>query len=96
MDKLSWSNWLQEYSETSQNVLADLIRARVKELLENDFEFLLQSLYRFDVDESAFHAAMALPHPEEVLNQITMLILERELKRQHWRKKYQKELPDSE
>ncbi len=55
-------------------------------LLEKDFERLLQAMYRIDVSEKKFKAVFS--HDENVAEAIAKLVLERELEKVAFRKKY--------
>ena len=71
-------------AEDFQQMLTEVIR----HLLENDFERLLNGLYRIDVDEEKVKQAMA--SEEDVAAQIASLIIEREMQKVVTREKYRR------
>ena len=69
-------------AEDFQQLLTEVIR----HVLDNDFERLLNGLYRIDVDEEKVKRAMA--SEEDVAGQIASLIIEREMQKVVTREKY--------
>ena len=47
-------------------------------LLQHDFNRLVNAMYRLDVKESLFHEAMSLGVPEQVVDRLADIVLERE------------------
>ena len=68
--------------------LAVLLKARVRHLLNDDLPGLLRIMYRVDVDETDFRAAMDAPDADEIAERLTHLLLQRELKKLEWRRKF--------
>jgi hypothetical protein len=60
-------------------------------LLENNFEKLCAMIYRHDVMESKFNAALQEGTIEEQANRIAGLVLERERQKVETRRKYQRQ-----
>lgn len=71
-------------AEDFQQVLAKVIR----HLLDNDFERLLNGLYRIDVSEEKVKAAMATQGG--VADKIALLIIEREMQKVVTREQHKK------
>lgn len=69
-------------AEDFQLILAKLIR----HLLDNDFERLINGLYRIDVSEEKVKQAMA--SAGDLAEEIAMLIIEREMQKVETRRKY--------
>jgi hypothetical protein len=69
-------------AEDFQRILTKLIR----HLLDNDFERLLNGLYRIDVSEEKVKLAMATT--DDVAEKIALLIIEREMQKVTTREKY--------
>ena len=69
-------------AEDFQQILTKIIR----HLLDNDFERLLNALYRIDVSEEKVNLAMATG--DDVPGQIAILIIEREMQKVITREKY--------
>ena len=69
-------------AEDFQQILTKLIR----HLLDNDFERLINGLYRIDVSEEKVKLAMATT--DDVAEQIALLIIEREMQKVTTREKY--------
>ncbi|GAA4842570.1 hypothetical protein [Algivirga pacifica] len=68
-------------------LLKERLSQLIAYLLANDFNRLLNGLYRMDVSEAKFKQAMAGPS-EKVSDVIADLIIERELEKIAFRKKY--------
>ena len=71
-------------AEDFQQILAKLVR----HLLDNDFERLLNGLYRIDVSEEKVKVAMATT--DDVAENIALLIIEREMQKVATREKYRR------
>lgn len=71
-------------AEDFQQILTKLIR----HLLDNDFERLLNGLYRIDVSEEKVKVAMATT--DDVAENIALLIIEREMQKVATREKYRR------
>ena len=69
-------------AEDFQQILTRLIR----HLLDNDFERLINGLYRIDVSEEKVKLAMATT--DDVAEQVALLIIEREMQKVTTREKY--------
>ncbi|MBL3656475.1 hypothetical protein [Fulvivirga sediminis] len=61
----------------------------IKYLLNKDFNRLLTSLYRIDVDEHKVKEVISLETPDQLASSLTDLILQRELQKAVTRIKYQ-------
>ena len=69
-------------AEDFKQILTRLIR----HLLDNDFERLINGLYRIDVSEEKVKLAMATT--DDVAEQVALLIIEREMQKVTTREKY--------
>lgn len=85
---LSKSWGVQNVDSTDLEVLRIALEISIKNLLSDDFEALVQLMYRIDVNESKFHQSMSLPSLDEKAHAISHLVLNRELQRIEFRKKY--------
>lgn len=85
---------LQTIFEVDQLPASNLETLRYKlsrvvlHLLNNDFQKLLQILYRIDVDENAVKEAMIADDTELIAERIAKLILKRELQKAELRQRY--------
>ncbi len=70
-----------------ETLLKNLTRV-ISWLLEKDMERLLNGLYRIDVDEERFKTILFQSPPDQVATEVAKLIIERELKKVEYRKKY--------
>ena len=77
-----------EGTDFDREVILSLLSDRILEWLENDFERLVNAMYRLDVPEVRFHAAMSLRDPKLIAPEIAKLVWERELQRAWFRYKY--------
>ncbi|GAB3199894.1 energy-converting hydrogenase A subunit M [Pontibacter aydingkolensis] len=85
---------LQSIFEVDNLTVSNLEALRYKlsrailHLLNNDFQKLLQILYRIDVDEQAVKEAMIADDTELIAERIAKLILKRELQKAELRQRY--------
>ena len=75
------------YKDNFNELLQNIERV-VSYLLEKDMSRLLTGLYIVDVDEEQFKEIIAKSSPNDVSLNIAKLILQRELKKVEYRKKY--------
>lgn len=68
--------------------LRRLLRKQIAFLLDHQFERLLQAMYRMDVRESDFKAALSLPTGPAIIDKLTELVLKREIQKVITRKLY--------
>ena len=64
------------------------LEKQIQFLLNDDFQTLLNALYRIDVDEHKFRNALGLSKPQEVARKIGVLILDRIILKAQTRLKY--------
>ncbi|HBH23548.1 MAG TPA: hypothetical protein DDY13_09005 [Cytophagales bacterium] len=60
----------------------------VRKLLDQDFQFLMNAMYRIDISENDLAEALNTPNPENVASEIASLVIRREMKKMETRKKY--------
>ena len=70
--------------------LRDRLEQIISYLLDKEFDRLLQAMYRIDIGEEQFKAALAIDPPSEVAATITQLIIDRERQKAITRAKYSK------
>jgi hypothetical protein len=70
------------------SALQEKIRTVIQHLLTSQPERLLNLMYRLDIDENKFRFAIHNALEESVAQQLTELVLERELQKVYWRNKY--------
>ena len=68
--------------------LLDWLSDKVSDLLLTDFERLVNIMYRLDIHEQAFHAAMALEDHKKISAKLSELIIHRELEKAKFRRQY--------
>ena len=61
--------------DTISKVLAE----QIKVLLTEDFESLVNAMYRMDIPENHFHEALSHQSPEEIANTLAELVIQREI-----------------
>lgn len=66
------------------------LTAFIRDLLEHDFHKLCNLIYRHDVSESKFNAALEVQDVELQAEQIAHLVIEREMQKVATRKAYRK------
>ena len=81
-------NWGLERPDTLDlESLRLALQVQLGFMLSGDFERLVQTMYRLDVSESKFQAALLLTTVDERAMQLANIVLDRELLRlQSWRK----------
>jgi hypothetical protein len=82
--------------ENAHQPIESIVRERVTDWLRNDFNFLVNALYRLDISESRVKAALDLPNEEAIVQQLTKEILLREQQKMDSRERYrnQSSLPE--
>jgi len=60
----------------------------IKRLLDSDFNRLVNCMYRIDIPEEKFKAALNTPNPLLVASEIARLVIDRELQKVKLREKY--------
>lgn len=90
LSKALAAKWDMEINEDSTlRGLEEILAKRLAELLDHDFERLVQAMYRLDVDESKFELAISRSSVKERATALAQLVLQREIQRLEFRKKYQ-------
>jgi len=79
-----------EVGSSYEQILGKLTR-QIQFLLNNDFQALLNALYRIDVDERKFMLAIEDGTPDQVANNIAKLILDRIIIKAQTRLKYRQD-----
>lgn len=80
-------NIIPESTNSFDDLKAKLIPV-INSLLNTDFNRLLNSLYRIDIDENKLKSTLAMVKPELLAESITDLILNREMEKAATRIKY--------
>lgn len=78
-------------SLTTSNAYEKLIKLLtpfIQNLLNNEFERLLQLMYRIDVPETKFNQALGQANPNDIAPQIARLVIDRQLQKVKIREKY--------
>jgi len=70
--------------DTLRTYLTEIIR----ELLDRDFNRLMQAMYRIDIPEENFINALNAKNPNEIPAEIANLVINREMQKVESRKKY--------
>jgi hypothetical protein len=68
--------------------LRQALKARLRELLDDDFSALVNAMYRLDVAENRFKAALEAGNSDLVAENLAEIVLQRELQRLETRRKY--------
>jgi hypothetical protein len=81
-------NWgLTPPTQLDWESLREALRLQMAYMISNNFEFLVQTMYRLDVDESKFLQALSLPMVADQAATLATIIVDRELQRlETWRK----------
>ena len=80
---------LETYSdELTYQLLLEKVTQQVKYMLDDDFQGLLNAMYRIDIDERKFSLALETGQPDDVSKNIATLILDRIVLKAKTRLKY--------
>jgi hypothetical protein len=81
-------NWgLTPPTQLDWESLRAALRLQLEYMIADNFELLVQTMYRLDVDESKFGHALSLPTVADQAATLATIIVERELQRlETWRK----------
>ncbi|MCP4459614.1 MAG: hypothetical protein GY816_16555 [Cytophagales bacterium] len=60
------------------NLLEKLLEVRIKEMLDKDFNGLIDAFYRMDISENKVQAILELSKPDEVAISLAKVVIERE------------------
>lgn len=83
IDDLPVSNSLHDFVE-----LKKFLTERITEMLDNDYDKLINALYRIDLDEGKLHDLFSGRNREFIPAALADLILERQIEKLIWRKRY--------
>ena len=87
--KVLSKNWGLSDTQTLQmEDLRKALQAKITEMLQNDLHALVQAMYRLDINETKFHAAMAAPGLDQQASSLSDLIIEREIQRIEFRERF--------
>jgi len=68
--------------------LRDFLTEKLKDLLDNNFNLLVNTLYRIDVNEQKLNELFGSKNRTPIPSALAELIIERQLQKIHFRKKY--------
>lgn len=83
------NRWELQCFDLNWTKFVEALKVRVEGLLVKEPEKLIWILYRLDVPEEQFYEAMSLESKDLTVNFLVQKIIEREIKRYQFRKKYQ-------
>ena len=64
------------------------LTARMKEMLENNYNLLINTLYRIDISEKKLSQLFSSKNKESIPEKLTELIIERQIEKINFRKRY--------
>lgn len=70
--------------------LRNYLTGKISELIDNNFNFLINTLYRIDIGEEKLHALFASDKRGDIPKVLADLIIERQLQKIYFRNKYKK------
>ncbi len=79
---------LPSVSELTKDEILRLLKNSLLKLLETDFQALVNLMYRLDVSEENFQSAMTGNDNGNIAQRLAGIVLEREIQRFMWKKKY--------
>ncbi len=86
-------NWKATDFETEAFLLEELSNA-IAWMMEHRLEFLFNTLYRMDVDETKMTAALSPKNPEPANITLAKIVIERQKLRLKTKQEYQQEKPE--
>lgn len=72
----------------SLDELKKFLTEKISELLDQDYDKLLNALYRIDINEKKLHDLFSGKNREYIPTALADLILERQMQKVIWRRKY--------
>jgi hypothetical protein len=70
------------------NEFRTYLAEKLSQLLEKNYDLLIKTLYRIDVDESKLHELFTLSNKDNIPAALADLIIERQLQKVHFRNLY--------
>ncbi len=64
------------------------LTARMKEMLDNNYDLLINTLYRIDISEKKLSQLFSSKNKESIPEKLTELIIERQIEKINFRKRY--------
>ena len=74
--------------DVTYQLLLEKLTRQIKFMLDEDFQGLLNAMYRIDVEESKFSIALETGNPDDVAENVAILILDRIVRKAKTRLKY--------
>ena len=71
-----------------ESELFEILKERLRYLLDHDFGGLLQGLYRMDVDEARVKEILSVTQPDNMATELALLMWHRAAQKLETRKKY--------
>ena len=68
--------------------LRKYLTARMKEMLDNNYNLLINTLYRIDISEKKLSQLFSSKNKESIPEKLTELIIERQIEKINFRKRY--------
>ncbi len=62
----------------------------VQKLLDNDFNRLINAMYRIDINQQVFQKIVSDTYPDHISNELAKVIINREIEKVKTREKYKK------
>jgi hypothetical protein len=81
-----------ELTNESGNDLFRILSNYLNELIEKDFQSLVNILYRVDVSEKKVRESLANTGNQNAGDVLAQLLIEREIEKNYWRERYKKGL----
>lgn len=81
-----------ELTNGSGNDLFRILSNYLNELIEKDFQSLVNILYRVDVSEKKVRESLANTGNQNAGDVLAQLLIEREIEKNYWRERYKKGL----
>ena len=85
-----------EYEALDRNEIHARLKVYIADLLDHNFDKLCNMMYRHDVPESRFHAALEAGSTDSSADLLADIVIERELQKMETRRAYRKSKTDKE
>ncbi len=73
---------------TTMDEFKKYLSQKLTDLLDSDFDHLINTLYRIDIDEEKLMKIFSADNKEFIPDSLAQLIIERQIQKIYWRNKY--------
>jgi len=82
-----------KFHDSNSTEIHQYLTKAIEEMLNNDLNRLINTLYRIDVPEKKVMGALSKKNPEQIARSLATFVMERELEKVNSRMKYSSKTP---